>query len=183
VDAVRAAHPGKRVTLWCQDEARAGPKGRACHRWFPRGQRPPGLCDQRHPWAHLFAAVRPATGAGFALVRPEVSTRAMQVFLDQFAAALGADEPAVTLLDQAGWHGTQALGVPGNVTLVPLPPHAPQLNPIARVWLDLRERHLSHRLLAGYDATVDARCSAWNQLTPERLRSLTSYPCLQQVTR
>ena len=181
MDALRATHPGKRLTLWCQDEARVGQKGRVCHRWFTRGQRPPGLCHQRYTWAHLFAAVQPATGQGFALVLPEVSTRAMQIFLDQFAATLEADEHAVMLLDQAGWHGTQALIVPGNVTLVPLPPYAPQLNPIERVWLYLRERHLSHRLFAGYDAIVDACCSAWNQLTSERLRSLTSYPYLQQV--
>lgn len=178
---MRAAQPGKRLTLWFQDEARVGQKGRVCHRWFPRGQRPPGSCDQRYLWAHLFAAVRPATGEGFALVLPEISTRAMQVFLDGFGATLAADEHAVLVLDQAGWHGARALAVPGNVTLVPLPPYAPQLNPVERVWLYLRERHLSHRLLAGYDAIVDACCQAWNQLTPERLRSLTSYPYLQQV--
>ena len=105
----------------------------------------------------------------------------MHVSLDQFAAALEADEHAVMLLDQAGWHGARALVVPGNVTLVPLPPYSPQLNPVERVWLYLRERHLSHRLLNGYDAIVDACCAAWNQLTPERLRSLTSYPYLQRV--
>jgi len=49
------------------------------------------------------------------------------------------------------------------------------------VWLYLRERHLSHRLLAGYDAIVDALCHAWNQLTPERLNTLTSYPYINQV--
>ena len=144
---------------------------------------PSRLRDGTRLWAHLFAAVQPATGEGFALILPEVSTRAMQVFLDQFAAMLGADEHAVMLLDQAGWHGTRALMMPGNVTLVPLPPYAPQLNPVERVWLYLRERHLSHRLLAGYDAIVDACCAAWNQLTPERLRSLTSYPYLPQVIR
>ena len=152
-----------------------------CHRWFTRGQRPPGLCDQRYTWAHLFAAVQPATGQGFALVLPEATTRTMQVFLDQFAATLDADEHAVMLLDQAGWHSEQSLAVPSNVALVPLPSYAPQLNPVERVWLYLRERHLSPRLLAGYDAIVEACCSAWNQLTPERLRSLTSYPYLQQV--
>jgi DDE superfamily endonuclease len=153
-----------------------------CHRWFTKGVRPAGLCDQRYTWAHLFAAVRPATGQGFALVLPEVSTRAMQGVLDRFAAQLAPDEHAVMLLDQAGWHGAHALAVPGNVTLVSLPPYAPQLNPVERVWLYLRERRLSHRVLAGYDATVDACCHAWNQLTPERLRSLTSYPYLQQVS-
>ena len=50
-----------------------------------------------------------------------------------------------------------------------------------RVWLYLRERHLSHRLLAGYDAIVDALCHAWNQLTPERLSTLANYPYIRQV--
>ena len=153
---MRAAQPGKRLTLWCQDEARVGQKGRVCHRWFTRGQRPPGLCDQRYTWAHLFAAVRPSTGQGFALVLPEATTGTMQAFLDRFAASLAADEHAVMLLDQAGWHGAHDLSVPGNVTLVPLPPYSPQLNPVERVWLYLRERHLSHRLLDGYEAIVDA---------------------------
>jgi hypothetical protein len=46
----------------------------------------------------------------------------------------------------------------------------------------LRERHLSHRLLDGYEAIVDALCHAWKQLTAERFRSLTQYPYLNQVT-
>jgi hypothetical protein len=49
---------------------------------------------------------------------------------------------------------------------------------VERVWLYLRERYLSHRLLADYEAVVDACCTAWNKLTAEagRLRSLTAYP-------
>ena len=152
-----------------------------CHRWFTRGQRPPGLCDQRYTWAHLFATVRPATGQSFALVLPEVSTAAMQVFLDGFSKALSADEHAVMVVDQAGWHTAHALVVPTDVTLVLLPPYSPELNPVERVWLFLRERHLSHRLLTGYDAIVDALCAAWNKLTPERLQTLTGYPYLNQV--
>jgi len=126
--------------------------------------------------------VRPATGQGFALVLPEVSTTAMQAFLDKFGETLAADEHAIMVVDQAGWHTAHALAVPDNVTLVLLPPYSPELNPIERVWLYLRERHLSHRLLAGYDAIVDALCSAWNQLTPGRLQTLTGYPYLNQVS-
>jgi len=125
--------------------------------------------------------VRPATGQGFALVLPEVSTTAMQAFLDGFSKTLAADEHAVMVVDQAGWHTAGTLAVPDNVTLVLLPPYSPELNPVERVWLFLRERHLSHRLLAGYDAIVDALCKAWNQLTPERLNTLTSYPYISQV--
>ncbi len=105
----------------------------------------------------------------------------MQAFLDRFSKTLAADEHAVMVVDQAGWHTAYALIVPDNVTLVRLPPYSPELNPVEHVWLYPRERHLSHRLLAGYDAIVDAICSAWNQPTPAGLNTLTSYPYLSQV--
>ncbi len=37
------------------------------------------------------------------------------------------------MLDQAGWHGRAALQVPDTVTLLPLSPYAPELNPVERV--------------------------------------------------
>ena len=87
------------------------------------------------------------------------------------------------VLDQAGWHGARALAVPANVTLVPLPPYSPELNPVERVWLFLRENDLSLRVLADYDAVVDACCAAWNALVadPARITSLTRHPWLRQV--
>ncbi|WP_188052131.1 transposase [Azospirillum sp. Sh1] len=63
-----------------------------------------------------------------------------------FAPACRSLEPdvqAVLVLDQAGWHGSRALVVLDNVTLVPLPPCSPELNPVERDWLYLRERFLS----------------------------------------
>ncbi len=88
------------------------------------------------------------------------------------------------VLDQAGWHGSNALAVPANVTLVPLPAYSPELNPVERVWLYLKERFLSHRLLDDYDAIVDAACNAWNRLLAEteRIRSLCSYPWIPAVS-
>ena len=67
------------------------------------------------------------------------------------------------ILDQAGWHGSNELAVPANVTLVPLPAYSPELNAVERVWLYLKERFLSHRLLDDYDAIVDAACQRLEQ--------------------
>ncbi len=80
------------------------------------------------------------------------------------------------VLDRAGWHGAKALQVPPNVTLVPLPPYSPQLNPMERVWLWLRERFLSLRVFADFDAIVDACCRAWNAFAndPSRIRPSAS---------
>ena len=41
-----------------------------------------------------------------------------------------AGRHAVLLLDRAGWHVSRKLQVPPNITLVPLPAKAPELNPV-----------------------------------------------------
>lgn len=84
-------------------------------------------------------------------------------------------------LDGAGWHISRELELPDDVTLLRLPPYAPELNPVERVWLYLRDRHLSHRLHRDHDAIVDAACNAWRKLTTKRLRSLCSHPAYAQV--
>jgi hypothetical protein len=166
-----------------EDEARIGQKGRVCHRWYTRGKRPPGRADQRYTFAYVFAAVEPGTDNAFALVMPEVSTEAMQVYLDRLSATIAPDEHVVLVLDQAGWHGANDLKVPASITLLPLPPRSPELNPVERLWLYLKERFLSHRLLDDYDAIVDAACLAWQRLIsePGRINSLCSYPWIVQV--
>jgi transposase len=184
VRAAAAAHPEQRVALWFMDEARIGQKGRLCHRWWRRGQRPPGRRDKRFASAYLFAAVAPATGAGVALVLPEATTATMGLFLAEFGRSLPAGVHAVLVLDRAGWHGAGALEVPANVTLVHLPPYSPQLNPVERLWLYLRERFLSLRVFADYHAIVAACCAAWNRLAakPGRIRSLCDQPWIRKVT-
>jgi transposase len=114
---------------------------------------------------------------------PHVNTEAMQEFLDRFAATIATDEHVVMVLDQAGWHGSGALQVPASITLVALPPYSPELNPVERLWLYLKERFLSHRLHTDYNAIVDAACQAWANLIAEagRITSLCSYPWIPKV--
>ena len=163
------------------DEARIGQKGRLTHVWYQKGVRPRGVRQQGFASAHLFGAVCPERGEGVALVLPEVSTAAMGVFLAELSRAVPAGTHAALVLDGAGWHVSEDLTVPANLTLIHPPPYSPELNPVERVWEYLRDRWLSHRVLAGgYEAVVDAACAAWNALLaePGRLRSLTSFPWL-----
>ena len=155
-----------------------------CHIWWTRGQRPPGLCDKRFTFAYIFAAVEPGTDNAFALMLPYANTEAMQEFLDRFCETIAEDEHVAMMLDQAGWHGANDLRVPPNITLVPLPPYSPELNPVERLWLYLKERFLSHRLLDDYDAIVDAACIAWNRVMADtgRVASLCAYPWIEAVT-
>jgi transposase len=114
---------------------------------------------------------------------PHANTEAMQEFLDRFAATIGEDDHVLMMLDRAGWHGSGDLRVPDNITLEPLPAYSPELNPVERVWLYLKERFLSHRLHADYEAIVEAACDAWNRLRNEvgRTKSLCSYPWIPKV--
>ena len=109
----------------------------------------------------------------------------MQAFLDAFAKTIADDEHVALVLDGAGWHSGKALRVPENITLVPLPAYSPELNPVERVWLYLKQRFLSLRLLNDYKAIVAAASKAWKRLSREtgRLTSLTSYPWIMRVRR
>jgi transposase len=146
--------------------------------------RPPGRCDKRFSSTYLFAAARPGHDEAFALVLPEATTATMNLFLAGFSRQLGAGVHAALVLDQAGWHTSGGLVVPDNGTLLPLPPYSPELNPVERVWLYLRERFLSHRWHDSYDDIVEAACAAWTALRTEagRLASLTAFPWIQCVT-
>ena len=114
---------------------------------------------------------------------PWVNTAAMQLFLDEFAKTIGKHEHVVLILDRAGWHGSRALRVPASITLVPLPPYSPELNPVERVWLHLKARFLSLRLLNDYKAIVTAASRAWRRLCRQtgRLTTLTSYPWIMKI--
>jgi hypothetical protein len=166
------------VRVFFEDEARIGQKGRVCHRWYVKGQRPPGTADQRFTFAYIFAASEVETDNAFALIMPEANTWTMQEFLDRFAKTIPDTDHVALFLDRAGWHGANDLRVPACITLVPLPAYSPELNPVERIWEYLKERYLSHRLLDDYDAIVEAAAKAWNKRVAEtgRLTSLTWTP-------
>jgi transposase len=116
-------------------------------------------------------------------VLPAANAQTMQVFLDYVAAQRPPDAHLVMVMDGAGWHHSHELAVPDSITLVILPPYSPELNPVERVWLHLRERYLSLRFLETFEAIVDACCNAWNRLVaePGRIKSLSAYPWIEKV--
>ena len=183
LENIQRTHKNKRLRLYFQDEARIGQKGRVCHIWWKRGERPPGLLDQRYVNAYIYAAIEPGTDNAFALILPDANRVAMQAFLDAFAKTIANGEHVALVLDGAGWHSSKALRVPASITLVPLPPYSPELNPVERVWLHLKARFLSLRLLNDYKAIVTAASRAWRRLRRDtgRLTSLTSYPWIMRI--
>ena len=111
-----------------------GQQGTLTRVWAKRGTRPRAVRDTRYQWAYIVGAVCPGRSATAALVLPYADTEAMNLHLTEIARAVAPGAHAVLVLDGAGWHGSGDLKVPDNISLLTLPPYAPELNPVENVW-------------------------------------------------
>lgn len=106
---------------------------------------------------------------------PNANARTMDLHLAEIAKTVAPGAHAILILDGAGWHDIRALRVPENITLLTLPPYAPELNPIENVWAYLRANKLAISVFDKYEQIVDKCCEAWNFFAndKEAVRSIT----------
>lgn len=164
------------VDIWFQDEARVGQRGTVTRTWAKRGSRPRLTRQQQFEYAYIFGAVCPGKDEAVGLVMPAVNTEAMLVHLEHISAKIPERRHAVIVLDQAAWHTTKRLNRFNNISLLPLPPASPELNPTEQVWQILRDERLANRCYKDYNTIMSACCDAWNMFvdTPSRVRNLCS---------
>jgi transposase len=151
IDAIAADHPEQAVRVYFQDEARFGTQGTITRVWARRGSRPRAVRQNGREWLYVLMAVCAATGAASALIAPGLNTAVINLFLEQFSGELPAGVHAVMIWDGAGFHSGKSLVVPGNVSLIRLPPYSPELNPVENLWHYLRSHHWSNRVYEGYE--------------------------------
>lgn len=133
--------------------------------------------DNRHDTAYIFGAICPDRGVGAAIITPTANTECMNLHLAEISSQVKTGSIAAIICDGAGWHQSGGeLNVPSNIVLLPLPPYAPELNPMENVWEYLRANKLSAGIWDGYDEIVEACADAWNWLMddPHRIRSIGS---------
>jgi hypothetical protein len=128
------------IEIWFADEARIGQKNKITRRWARRGTRPSAPKDQRTASAYIFGAICPKDGNGAGLVMSRCDTEAMTLHLAEIATQVAPGAHAVVLLDQAGWHLSDRLTVPPNMTLVPLPAMPGNVNRRRKVTPDRRPK-------------------------------------------
>lgn len=141
----------------------------------PIGSRPPMVRDNRHDSVHLFGAICPERAIGAAIIMSAVNTEAMNEHLIEISAMVANSAHAMLVCDRAGWHQPGGrLCVPSNITLLKLPPYAPELNPMENVWDYLRANKLSRLVWESYDEIVAACRDAWRFLVddPRRIQSI-----------
>ncbi len=82
----------------------------------------------------------------------------------EISKAVDPGAHGVVIVDQAGWHMSARLTIPDNITLLPLPPRSPELNPVENIWQFMRGNWLSNRIFQSYEDIVALCCEAWNKL-------------------
>ena len=104
---------------------------------------------------------------------PFCNTDIMSLHLAEISLAIAPGAHAVVLMDQAGWHMTDKLDIPDNISIVALPPKCPELNPVENIWQFMRDNWLSNRIFTSYENILNLCCEAWNKLVDQLWRIMT----------
>ena len=178
ISQIDQAWPGEGpIRIMFQDEARFGRISDTRRCWCPKPIRP--LCHAMvtQEYTYAYGAVSVTDGAFDSLILPHVISDCMQVFLNEVASRHPRDR-IIMILDGAGWHVSGLLTIPENMRLIPLPPYAPELNPMEHVWDDLREKSFHNRVFESIDALenhLEASLRAI-ECDRERVRSIVAWP-------
>ena len=108
------------------------------------GVQPVSTVWQRFENFYLFGAVEPLRGDSFFLELPLLNSAMFQLWLDDFAQSFAASFN-ILVLDNGAFHTAKTLRWPANVAAVSLPPYSPELNPIERLWRDLKDQLVAVR--------------------------------------
>jgi len=126
------------VHVFRQDKSRSGLLTIRLQRLTTRRVQPIGPVQHVFEWLSIYGAVGHTTGNWFFLELPYLNAEIFQLVVDAFAQAC-RDSLNLLLPDNSGAPTAQRLTLPENVRLVFLPPYCPELNPIERVWRDLKD--------------------------------------------
>ena len=102
--------------------------------------------------------MNPFEGSDFTLKMPNVNTDCMNVFLAEMSKELG-DNSAQIVMDGAGWHKSRDLKIPQNITIIYIPPYCPELNPVERLWLFMKQNTIRNQIYETIEELENAVCS------------------------
>lgn len=136
--------------------------------WAKRGSRPRTVRQTKYDWLYVIGAVCPRSGQTVGLISPNIDTDIINIFTGQFIKEVEPDIHVVMLWDKAGFHTSGRLKIPENVTIVPLPSHSPELNPVENLWHYFRSHFWSNRAYADYEDLRVVAVDGWRKAALDR---------------
>lgn len=138
------------------------------------------MVEPLYEYYWLYAAVEPVTGEALWLEMPALNADCFSAFLNELSRHY-PESLNVVVLDNAPAHTAREVAVPENVMLVPLPPYSPELNPVERLWLDLKRRIdvLGEAVRTNLAALQEHVARIIRSYSAEEIASLTAYRYLR----
>jgi transposase len=166
--------PERPVRIFCQDESRFGLLPIQRRRITMTGVKPLGTVQYRFETFYVYGAVEPTTAESFFLELSYLNSTNFQIFLNEFSQ--GHQETLnLILMDNGSCHTAISLVIPDNVVCLFLPPYSPELNPIERVWQDVKAQ-LAWLIATTLEELEHRVAMIITQYPRATIRSLTSYP-------
>ncbi len=161
-----------------QDESRFGRISKTLTCWTQKAKRPCVPSQIVREYTYAFAAVSPADGVVDSLVLPYVNGEMMTLFLKEVSHRHPQEHIAM-VLDGAAWHNCKDLQIPENISLIPLPPYSPELNPAENFWKVLKqEGGFYNRVFESIEAVENLLAATLKHFedAPHLVKSIVSYP-------
>ena len=160
------------MRLMFEDEAGFGRINKPKRCWCSRQTRPSVPCHHIREYRYVFGAVEPITGEHYFWVMSHCDTACMNFYLNELSMAYAADQ-ILLICDGAGWHKSNGLKIPENITILHIPPYTPEMNPIEQIWKQLRSMGFRNEVFKSLEHVVDRLCVTIRQLTNEMVSSIT----------
>lgn len=138
-----------------------------------KGVKPVGRVQWQFLAYYLYGIVEPVSGEMFVYEFSHLDADCFQKFLDMIAEHY-PDSLNIIQLDNGAFHKAKKLQVPANIVLLFQPAYSPELNPIERLWQDIKS-DLSWGEFKNLDALRAKVNTILNSLTQNAIASLTGW--------
>ena len=156
------------------DESRFGTHSNIGHGWFKKGERTSVDVKLGFENFYVYSAVNPFKGSDFTLKMPHVNTDCMNVFLAEMSKELGKNSAQI-VMDGAGWHKSRDLKIPQNITIIYLPPYCPELNPVERLWLYMKQNTIKNKIYETIEELENAVCDFIKNFNKETIMQICNF--------
>jgi hypothetical protein len=137
------------------------------------GVQPTGTVQWQFVYRWLYGLVEPLSGTSWLMECSHLDSVCFEAVLHRFAAQF-PDDLHLIQVDNVPAHTAQSLTIPDHVIWMFQPPYCPELNPIERVWRELKRAFAWAR----FDdlGELQHAISLWvHDLSPQLVRSLTQW--------
>ena len=128
----------------------------------------------KHQWLFkylwLYGLIEPQTGESFFYEFSHLDTVCMEKYLELFAQKY-PDDLHIIQLDNGPLHQSLNMSIPENIIFLFQPPYSPELNPIERLWLEIK-RKLKWEIFENLDELRKRLTSIITGLTSQTIESL-----------